>query len=221
MVYGRETLYRHICSCAVWNPEHLASAKSHSSPTLRSLLLGLLGSGSEQTLQICAATTSAIAGNCCDRSLLPLYRAITTVQIEDGSTTLFWTDVWNGDDALADRLPRLYSHCTRKEDTVQQAIASNLHGAFVNRLSPHAQQELQLLIEIVQQTTLSAHPDRRLSPFSRSPDKLDTSTIYKLLKAKGQPDDPASTFIWKNAAPPRVQLFIWFLTKGRMPGLNI
>ena len=135
------------------------------------------------------------------RSLLPLYQAITTVQIEDGCTTLFWTDVWNGDDALADRFPRLYSHCTRKDDTVQQAIASNLQGAFVNRLSPHAQQELQLLIGLIQQMTLSALPDKRLSPFSRSPDKLDTSTIYKLLKARGQPNDPASTFIWKNAAP--------------------
>jgi hypothetical protein len=146
--------------------------------------------------------------------LLPLYQAITIVQIEDGKTTLFWTDVWNWDDALAERFPRLYSHCTRKDDTVQQAIASNLQGASVNRLSPHAQQELQLLIGLIQQTTLSALPDKRLSPLSRSPDKLDTSTIYKLLKARGQPNDPASTFIWKKAAPPRVQLFIWLLSKG-------
>jgi hypothetical protein len=148
--------------------------------------------------------------------LLPLYQAITTVQIEDGSTTLFWHDVWNGEDALSDRFPRLYSHCTRKDDTVQQSITSNLHGAFVNRLSPQAQQELQLLTVIVQQTTLSTEQDLRLSPFSKSPDKLDSSTIYKLLKAKGQPGDSASAFIWKNAAPPRVQLFIWLLTKGRI-----
>jgi len=40
--------------------------------------------------------------------------------------------------------------------------------------------------------------------FSRTKDKLDTSAIYKLLKAQGQENDPTSSFIWKNAAPPWV-----------------
>jgi hypothetical protein len=150
------------------------------------------------------------------RSLLPLYQALTTVQLGDGRTTLFWSDVWTGDDALADRFPRLYSHCKLKDSTVQQALGSNLHGAFVNRLSPQAQQELIALTEIVHLTCLNDEPDKRLSQFSRTPDKLDTSTIYRLLKAKGQPNDPASIFIWKNAAPPRVQLFAWLLVKGRI-----
>lgn len=83
-------------------------------------------------------------------------------------------------------------------------------------MSNQARQELLQLEEIVQQTLLTDKPDRRLSPFSRSPDRLDTSTIYRLLKAKGQPDDPASVFIWKNAAPSRVQFFVWLLIKGRI-----
>ena len=35
------------------------------------------------------------------RGLLPVYRAITTVQLGDGGTTSSWFDVWNGQDALA------------------------------------------------------------------------------------------------------------------------
>ena len=41
------------------------------------------------------------------QAILPLYQAITTVQLGDGETTLFWTDVWSEDDALADHFPTL------------------------------------------------------------------------------------------------------------------
>jgi hypothetical protein len=41
------------------------------------------------------------------RSLLPVYRAITTVVIGNGMSTSFWNDVWIGDDTLADRFPEL------------------------------------------------------------------------------------------------------------------
>lgn len=151
------------------------------------------------------------------RSLFPLYQALTTVQIRDGKTTLFWSDVWIGDEALADRFPRLFSHCSLKDSSVQQAIESNLGGgAFVNRLSSQAQSELSELNAIVHQTTLSDQHDKRMSPFSRTPDKLDTAAIYRLLKDKGQGCDPASSFIWRNAAPPRVQMFLWLLIKGRI-----
>lgn len=100
----------------------------------------------------------------------------------------------------------------RRNLQFSRAISSTLQGAFVNRLSAQAQQELLQLNELVHETTLSDQPDKRLSPFSRTPDKLDTSTIYRLLRAKGQPKDPASTFIWKNTAP----LFVWLLIKGRI-----
>ena len=138
------------------------------------------------------------------KSLLPLYQALTTVQLGDGRSTLLWTNVWTGDEALEDRFPRLFSHCINKGCTVQQAISTNLQGCFVNRLSTQAQHELQELNDILQQLQLSDQPDMRLSTFSRTKDKLDTSAIYRLLKARGQENDPTSSFIWRNAAPPRV-----------------
>ncbi|CAD6334964.1 unnamed protein product [Miscanthus lutarioriparius] len=103
-----------------------------------------------------------------------------------------------------------------KDSTVQQAINSNLHGCFVNRMSTQANDELQQLKVILQQTQLTDQPDTRLSAFSRTKDKLDTSAIYRLLKAQGHQDDPSSAFIWKNATPPRVQMFFWLLLRGRI-----
>ncbi|CAD6264565.1 unnamed protein product [Miscanthus lutarioriparius] len=79
--------------------------------------------------------------------------------------------------ALEDHLPRLFSHCTGKDSAVRQAIHSNLHGCFVNRMSMRANDELRHLKDILQQTQLTDQPDTRLSAFSRTKDKLDTSPI--------------------------------------------
>jgi hypothetical protein len=103
----------------------------------------------------CADTLQGdLAGNHWDmlRSLLPLYQAITTVQLGDGHSTLFWTDVWIGDDAFANRFPSLFSRCTMKDATVHQAVTSDLHRAFVTRLSTQAQQEIQQLRVLTSQT---------------------------------------------------------------------
>jgi hypothetical protein len=48
------------------------------------------------------------------RSLLPIYRAITTVILGDGLTTSFWHDVWHGEDSMAERFPQLLTHCQNR-----------------------------------------------------------------------------------------------------------
>lgn len=56
----------------------------------------------------------------------------------------------------------------------------------------------------------------RGSQFIDSNGKLDTSSIYKLLKARGEANDDRAVFIWISAAPLRVQLFIWLLCQKRI-----
>ena len=130
------------------------------------------------------------------RSLLPLYQAITTVTLGNGKSTSFWNDVWFGDDAIADRFPALYSYCTQKDVSVSYAVNSNLQNAFVNKLTTQAAVELGQVQLIIQQTTLDVDSENtRQSPFSCGHGKLDTSAIYKLLKARGRLSDWASEFI--------------------------
>lgn len=46
--------------------------------------------------------------------------------------------------------------------------------------------------------------------------KLQTSTLYKLLKSsQGEPDATAK-FIWSSSTPPRVQFFGWLLVHDRV-----
>jgi hypothetical protein len=150
------------------------------------------------------------------KSILPLYQALTTVELKDGSSTSFWNDVWHLEEAFSQRFPALYSHCTRREDSVREAAMSNLDRAFVPHLSNQASIELLQLREIIQQLSLVPGNDSRKSLFDCGPGKLDSSAIYRLLKSRQQPSDPSADFVWKNAAPPRVQFFMWLASKLRI-----
>jgi hypothetical protein len=85
----------------------------------------------------------------------------------------------------------------------------------VPRISDQARHQLQQVHSTLAETQFSDDHDQRLSPFACGPGKLDSSSIYRLLKAKGQPAGPYYD-IWRNSTLPRVQLFMWLLTKGRI-----
>ena len=135
------------------------------------------------------------------RTILPLYQAVTTVAIGNGQHTSFWMDAWLGDDALADRFPALFSHCTKKEASVQEIVDNGLTGAFVSRLSNVASAQLQSLQELLSNATLTDQPDSRISPCIDPNGKLDTGSINRLLKARGQAHNDQAAYIWNNKAP--------------------
>jgi hypothetical protein len=153
-----------------------------------------------------ASLTGDIYGGHWDvlRVLLPLYQALTSIQLGDGSTSSFWRDVWYEDDTLADVYPALFSHCSSKEITVKQVLQEGLQQFLVPRLSLAVASELQQVEHILSSTTLSTEPDKRVTPFTKEGNALDTRTLYRLLKARGQQRDDRVVFVWQNHAPPRV-----------------
>jgi hypothetical protein len=155
------------------------------------------------------------------RQILPLYQAITTVDLGDGTTCSFWSDVWTGDESLADTYPALFSHCTHKQATVSQMFQTGLQQTLVPRLSHRASLDLPQLLQTVQGITLTQTPDIRKSFFSKGEAGLDSGAFYRLLMAKGQPDHPGARFVWDNHAPPRVQLFMWLLVQGRIKSRSV
>jgi hypothetical protein len=103
-----------------------------------------------------------------------------------------------------------------KDASVRDVILSQLNDAFVPRLTPQALAQLRQLQQIVAQTSLDTGNDIRKSHFDCGNGRLDSTSIYKLLKAKQNPSDPMSDFIWGNCSPPRVQFFMWLASKGRL-----
>jgi hypothetical protein len=150
------------------------------------------------------------------RSILPIYRAITTVILGDGKNTSFWHDVWDGDDSMADRFPELYSHCRTQEMTVRQATEGGLQNSLVTRRSAAATMQLSQLSQIMELHSLGENRDRRLSPLLKRNGDLDTSMLYKTLKTANSSPDTWAKFVWNNKAPPRVKFFAWLLSKGRI-----
>jgi hypothetical protein len=130
---------------------------------------------------------------------------------------LILEDVWFGaEDALVDICPALFSHCTHKDATVRQVMDSGIVAHLVPRLSTRASQELSYVEGIVAQINLSSEPDCRTSRFGKGDASLDSGSINKLLKARGQPNDERASFIWNNAAPLIIQMFMWLLVQGRI-----
>lgn len=111
------------------------------------------------------------------RSILPLYQAITTVQIGDGACTSFWMDVWLGDEALAEVYPALYSHCTCKDVTVREVLDTGIQTIFVPRLTTLALEQLRRVETNLSEVTLSEDQDSRLSHFSTGEASLDSGGV--------------------------------------------
>lgn len=79
---------------------------------------------------------------------LDFYRSITKVQIGDGATTTFWSDLWLPllHTTIAQKFPALYTHPNRQTASVARVLASlHLTLDLVPRLSYTATCELTSL----------------------------------------------------------------------------
>jgi hypothetical protein len=114
------------------------------------------------------------------RSLLPLYQAVTSVTIGDGSRTSFWYDAWVDDEALADRFPVLHNHCARKGFSVAQIQASGIDSSqlWVPRMSQQAQSELNEVRTILLHTQFTDTVDSRKGPLCLPKGKFDSGSLY-------------------------------------------
>jgi len=90
------------------------------------------------------------------RQILPLYQAITTVLIGNGTTSSFWHDVWFQDESLAHMCPALYIHCNDKDCTVTEMMNIGLRNSLVPRLTARATTELLFVQQLLGDVTLDS-----------------------------------------------------------------
>jgi hypothetical protein len=87
--------------------------------------------------------------------LADLFRGIAYCKIGDGTTVLFWSDVWN-DHLLQQKSPRLFSFAKNKNISVAQFLLNSLlETQFHLPLSVQAFQEHQQLQQLIQQLQVS------------------------------------------------------------------
>ena len=76
--------------------------------------------------------------------LMPIYRGVTKVLVNDGRTTLFWKDDWNNA-IYADKYPRAFSYPNNEDLSVRDFLtATTLHEPFQIPFSMQAHEELKL-----------------------------------------------------------------------------
>ncbi|GJN07696.1 hypothetical protein PR202_ga25548 [Eleusine coracana subsp. coracana] len=142
--------------------------------------------------------------------LLPLYQAITTVKIGNGTTTSFWHDAWLDIGRLADAFPALASHAISTKASVATVLAAGVRSQLIPRLSRAATLELFAVDDfavddLISGTDLSDQRDIRCSELLKPDGTLSTAALYKLVK-----------FVWHNRAPPKVQFFAWLVVQDRI-----
>ena len=59
--------------------------------------------------------------------LAPTYRGVTSVEVKDGSSVLFWKDLWHNC-IFSDSHPRLFSFATDEDVSVQALLIAPTLG---------------------------------------------------------------------------------------------
>jgi hypothetical protein len=90
--------------------------------------------------------------------LCDLFRGIANCNIGDGSTVLFWSDLWNGN-VMQIKYPRLFSFARNKKISVSQFLTNNNLDQFHLPLSEQAYQEYQSLQGYIQ--TIQVQPNTK------------------------------------------------------------
>ena len=60
------------------------------------------------------------------RSLLPAYRQITHVAVNNGAATVLWEDKWSGSAPLCSTFPALYNHVMNHGASIHDVAAAGL-----------------------------------------------------------------------------------------------
>jgi hypothetical protein len=147
-------------------------------------------------------------------SLVGEYRSITSSQIQNGTSTLFWKDFWAEGGLLCNKYPRLFSFAIDEDLSVaNMAGLESLEAGFALPLSVEAFQEWQEVTQLLTSTTFSAHQhDQRSFCWGN---KYTPSHFYNFLFAN-LPCDAALNAIWKSRALPKLKVFAWLLFMDRL-----
>lgn len=142
-----------------------------------------------------------------------LYCIITSCQIGDGSSTLFWKDNWTGE-SLEEVFPDIAGCASNPNISVREvAEATSLEELFTIPISQAAAHDLEELRDLVQSFSLSDGIDKRVFCWGNS--KYAASKLYKL--AFLTVSVPSSfALIWKSKVTARIKFFAWLILLDRL-----
>jgi hypothetical protein len=146
--------------------------------------------------------------------LCDLFRGIAKCKIGDGSTVLFWSDLWN-DNVLESKFPRLYSFARNKKISVATFLTNNtLEAQFHLPLSEQAFQEFQGLQAHIQALQIDSNTSDSWE-YIWGDKNYSSSKCYNLPYKNSQPPAPF-LWIWNSKCCNKLRVFSWLLLMDRL-----
>ena len=151
--------------------------------------------------------------------LCDLFRGISSCTVGNGSTVLFWSDVWNNN-LLQDKFPRLYSYAKNKKISVAKFLTSNtLDSQFHLPLPEQAYQEYLGLQELIQ--NIQVQEDSKDSwHYMWGNSTYSSSKFYNFPYKHVSPPAPF-LWIWRSKCCNKLRVFTWLLLMDRLNTRNI
>lgn len=151
--------------------------------------------------------------------LSPIYRGVTTIEVGDGSSVLFWKDMWL-QEIISESHPRLFSFATNEDVSVQKLLTAQTLGAnFILPLSAQAREELTDLQSATTSTNLVAGlKDKWSCVWGR--ENFSSSKFYLYCFREMQADE-AFGWIWKTRCNNKWKVFLWLFLADRINTRNM
>jgi hypothetical protein len=135
--------------------------------------------------------------------LITTFKGIFRADIKDGQTVLLWQNLWNNNISM--QMPEFSSYSSSPAGTMaQNTTLQNLYGIFHTPFSEEVFQQYNLLIQELQEMSLSH--DRLMDLYLRV-DKFLSSKGYQAL-LESLPTHPALKLLWKTKCQPKNSLFL-------------
>lgn len=150
--------------------------------------------------------------------LKDLYGSITTCQLGDGSSILFWKDNWAGE-WLADLFPNIALYAKHLDLSVMEVLeATCLEDLFDIPISQQVVVELEDLRSLIEDFDLSSGLDQRIFCWKKS--NYAAAKLYKLAFSECA---DAGTILsgLETTVTPRVKFFAWLILLDRLNTKNM
>jgi hypothetical protein len=138
-------------------------------------------------------------------NLITIFKGISKADIKDGQTILLWQDLWNNN-IKSMQMPELFSYSSSPACTVAQAASlHNLYDIFHTPFSEEAFQQYNLLIQELQEISLSH--DKDLWTYIWGSTSFSVQKAYQALLGS-LPTHPALKLLWKIKCQPKQCIFL-------------
>jgi hypothetical protein len=130
--------------------------------------------------------------------------------VQDGTGTRFWEDLWIGNEPLMKKYPSLYNIARRKSASVAQVLSTTpLNVSFRRALVGENWNKWLQLVGSILNVHLNEHKDSFVWTCSK---KFSVKNLYNdVLMRTGT---PFKCQTWKAKIPLKIKFFLWYLRKG-------